>query len=543
MIKVMIVDDNKLIIQSIKMTIDWKSLGCVVACEAYNGLEAIDLSREYLPDLIITDIRMPEINGLELIEKVNESLPRVKVIIITGYDEFKYAQKAIKLGAFDIILKPINNEELYTVLSRAVYELKEERENLMEKERLLEESKSMQREISNAVLELREKYILDIIEGVHFGDEINEADSQYFRVSFKKHVVFIIKPDLICYKEGQTHKEFISKFIIYSKEAVKNLEKFYDFEFIYFWTNEGFTVILIPIKNENERVINVKSIEICNYIIDWIYNRMDLKIIIGISNIFNKVNEVKNAYDEAEQALECRFFIDNKTIIHAKVLESKNVLNEYLIMKKINLIYEYIRANDEEGIETQVNEIFQEIKKNETSDVNYIKNLLIDICMITLRIMYEKSDYKSESYKGSANIHSDINSCSNITNAFKYVNDFILQVFQSVNSKEKKSYSAVTNKVIDYLNQNYYRKVSLNEVSQLVSLSPTHLSRVLKRDTGESYIDLFNNLKIAIAVKLLKETNLKVYEVANKVGIENYSYFYQLFKKITGISPTDYNKS
>ena len=163
--------------------------------------------------------------------------------------------------------------------------------------------------------------------------------------------------------------------------------------------------------------------------------------------------------------------------------------------------------------------------------------------MMTLRIMYEKSDYKSESYKGSANIHSDINSCSNITNAFKYVNDFILQVFQSVNSGEKKSYSSVTNKVIDYLNQNYYRKVSLNEVSQLVSLSPTHLSRVLKRDTGESYIDLFNNLKIAIAVKLLKETNLKVYEVANKVGIENYSYFYQLFKKITGISPTDYNKS
>ena len=124
MIKVMIVDDNKLIRQSIIMTINWNSIGCDVVCEAANGSEAISLTKEYLPDLIITDIRMPEINGLEFTEKVKEYLPWVKVIIITGYDEFKYAQRAIKLGAFDLILKPINNEELYAVIIKAVNELK-----------------------------------------------------------------------------------------------------------------------------------------------------------------------------------------------------------------------------------------------------------------------------------------------------------------------------------------------------------------------------------------------------------------------------------
>lgn len=544
MIKVMIVDDNKLIRQSIIMTMNWDSLGCEIVCEASNGSEALSLSKEWLPDLIITDIRMPELDGLELTEKVKEFLPWVKVIIITGYDEFKYAQRAIKLGAFDLILKPINNEELYAVITRAVNELKKERESLMEKERLLEESKSMQMEISKSILELREKYIIDIIEGVYFGDEISGEDSSYFGLSFKKHAVFILKPDLEYYKNGEIQKELISKFIRYSKEAIKNIEKFYNFEFICFWINEGFTIMVILHENETEteRVSNMKLIEICNHIINWIYNRMDLKVIIGVSNIFNKVNEVRNAYNEAQEALKCRFFIHNKSIIHANLLECKSVLNEYLIMKKINLIYEYIRANDKDGIEILVNEIFNEIKNNETSDVNYVKNLLIDICMITLRIMYEISDYKSETYKGSTDIHSDINSCSNIHNAFNYVKNFILQVFQSVNSNEKKSYSPVTNKVIDYLNQNYNRKVSLNEASEIVSLSPTHLSRVIKRDTGESYIYLFNNLKINMAVKLLKETNLKVYEVANKVGIENYSYFYQLFKKVTGISPTDYNK-
>jgi len=540
--KVMIVDDNKLIRQSIKMTINWDSIGCVVVCEANNGLEAIKLAKEYLPDLIITDIRMPELDGLQLTQRVKEYLPWVKVIIITGYNEFKYAQTAIKLGAFDLILKPINNEELYDVITRAVNEFEKERESLMEKKTLLEKSKHMEKEISKAILELREKYIIDIIEGVHFGDEINDEDLSYLRLAFERHVIFIIRPDLGCYKGKNIEKETISNFILYSKEAIKNIEKFYNFEFICFWINEGLTITVVPGINETQRVINMKLIEICKHIIDWIYNRMDLKVIVGISNIFNRLNEVKNAYKEAQAALECRFFIDNKNIIHASVLKSENVLNEYLIMKRISLIYDYIRANDFDGIEKLVNEIFDEIKKNETSDVSYVKNLLIDICMITLRIMYEKSDYNSEAFIGSSDIHSDINACSSISDAFNYVNDFIIQVFQSVNSNDKKKYSPVTNKILDYLNQNYNRKVSLDEASQIVSLSPTHLSRVIKRDTGESYVVLFNNLKINIAVKLLKETNLKVYEVANKVGIENYSYFYQLFKKVTGISPTDYNK-
>ncbi|MBU3113702.1 response regulator [Clostridium lacusfryxellense] len=542
MIKVMIVDDNKLIRQSIIMTMEWELIGCNVVCEAANGVEAMNLAVKYSPDLIITDIRMPELDGLELTEKVKEYLPFVKVIIITGYDEFKYAQKAVKIGAFDIILKPINNEELYDVITRAVNELGKEKESLMQKEKLLEEKRNMQKEISDSILELREKYIIDIIDGVYFGDEINEEDSIYFGVSFKKHGIFIIKPDLSYYKSGVIEKELRTKFISYSKEAIKNIEKFYDFEFICFWINDGLAIMVIPRRDETERVVNIKIIEICNRIIDWIYDRINLKVIIGVSNIFNGVGEVKDAYNEAREALECRFFISNKALIHANVLECKNILNEYLIMKKINLIYEYIRADDQDGMEKLINDIFNEIKNNETSDVNYVKNLLIDICMITLRIMYEKSEYKNDTYKGFADIHSDIKSCCNILDAFKYVNDFIVKVFQCVNSSEKKSYSSVTNKVIDYLNENYNRKIPLSEVSQIVSLSPTHLSRVIKRDTGETYIDLFNNLKINIAAKLLKETNLKVYEVASKVGIENYSYFYQLFKKLTGISPTEYNK-
>ena len=155
--------------------------------------------------------------------------------------------------------------------------------------------------------------------------------------------------------------------------------------------------------------------------------------------------------------------------------------------------------------------------------------------------MYEKSNYETQRLKGSAEIHADIYSFINISQAFNYVKEFILQIFDVVNVKQKNNYSQVTKKILDYLNENYDRKVSLQEIADIVSLSPTHLSRIIKKDTGESYVDLFNNIKINIALKLLKNTNLKVYEVANKVGIDNYAYFYQLFKKVTGTSPTEYN--
>ena len=321
----------------------------------------------------------------------------------------------------------------------------------------------------------------------------------------------------------------------------KNSECIKDVECIGFGIDYSFTVIAVPTKIDLQSNLNVRMIEICSLISDVLKKHTHVKFTIGISSLHKGLREVKKSYSEAQFALDCKFFIENKVIIHAASLQNKSIVNEYPIMKKINLIYEYLRIG-KDLIDGLLDELFFEIKETETKDADYVRNLLIEICTISRRILVEKNENSTDMFKGPGDLYNDISKLSSITEAFDYVRAFILNVSQQINKEQRKNYSTAVKKVIDYLNENYNKKVLLQEIADVVSLSPTHLSKLIRKETGESFVDLFNKIKINIAVKLLKESNMKLYEVANEIGIENYAYFYQLFKKVTGISPKDFSK-
>lgn len=541
MVKVMLVDDNMLIRQSIYQTIPWDSIGCEVIGEAANGEEALNLAKDCSPDLIITDIRMPQVDGLELTERIRSQNPWCKVIIITGYDEFSYAQRAIKLGAFDLILKPIDNEELKTVVVRAVKEFQKELREQNEKREMLEERKSMQNVISRSTLELRVKYIIDILNGLSLKEEAAKEKIRYFDLAFSKHALFIIQPCIADVKKGGGQQDAVCAFAEYSERAVERAVKLYKGTCIPFWFDNAYTVIAIPSKADTDKNAYSKIMEVCGQIAESLQKSTGVKFTIGVSNLCNGIADIKKSFDQAKLALNCKFFIDNKIVISAGALISKSILNESPIMRKISMFYEYIK-NEEYDYESLLDEIFNEIRENETTDAGFVKSLLIDICITVKRIMYEKKK-DLQKLKDSCEIHADISSLTNISEAFSYVKEFISEILNAANTDSRNSYSQITKKVLDYLNKNYYRKISLQEIADVVALSPAYISRIIKKETGESYVDLFNNIKINIALKLLKNTNLKAYEVANKVGIENYAYFYQLFKKVTGTSPSEYNNS
>src|SRR5689334_13677621 len=128
--KIFIIDDEPLIRQRLKETINWDKVGCEIVGEAENGIEAVDLLYKLKPDIAITDIRMPGLNGLELIEKLKPDFPEMKFVLLTGYNDFKYAQTAVKLGAFDFVLKPTDEEEILQIVERAVNEIKKVRDRV-----------------------------------------------------------------------------------------------------------------------------------------------------------------------------------------------------------------------------------------------------------------------------------------------------------------------------------------------------------------------------------------------------------------------------
>lgn len=518
MYNVLIVDDNFITKKSIILTIDWLKLGCRVIADADDGATALTLARQYKPDVIVTDIRMPGMDGLKLTEKAKELFPWVKVIIMTGYSEFTYAQEALRIGAFDLIVKPIDNDELSKVIKKAVTTLDSESQEQSEKEHL----KSAIEKNRNLILV---KAVTDCIEG------LNAAD--FFSTSMQKYIIFTInyKTDLKNIDDEDCHG-----FIEGSNKAAETLKRKFDFDFIYFWLNNGFSIVIMEKNGQPFQITKEGIIEICNFFINNNSAIRQDNYSIGISKIHTHSKEIKLAYTESLGALESGFYFLNQKIIFSDMIKAKGVINECMLMKKL---YCSIKELNPDKFNQAIEET-HEILISETPSIQSVKSLLSNVCLIALDFYYNTKGYPFYHYKSHSEISNEINAIDSLEGMISYVKNFVELIIACPNNDLKENYSKVTLQVIDYLNEHYNKKVSLQEISDYVSLTPSHLSRVIKKDTGESFVDLFNKIKIGIAEKLLKETNLKAYEVANKIGIDNYSYFYQLFKKATGISPTDY---
>jgi len=520
MYNVLVVDDSSITRKSIILTVDWSSLDCKIIAEAANGMKALELTKTYMPDLIITDIKMPEMDGLTFTQKAKALIPWVKVIVITGYNEFKYAQDAIKVGAFDLVLKPINNQELCNIVNKAVNILNDEKKEQWEKN-------SLKDTISKNMEEMKAKSVIDMIEGLNVPDiyKANHGQKRFFIFT----IGFKIKSKLM-------NDENFHSFIQDTKESAEALKVHFNCEMICFWLNNNFTVMVAENDKNAFKKVNDDVMGICNYFVEKNAAVESLDYIIGVSEIHNSMEKIKHAYAQSLDALDCKFYFFDKKIIYADMIKSRGLFNEYSLMKKV---YDSIKDKNIDQFIKSIDEIY-DVLLAETPNTTSVKNLLSNICFVALDFLYQVNGCQFCDYKSHAEVNTDINAADNIFDAVSYVKNFVGMIIASFGKEGQKNYSKVTLQVIDYLNRSYSKKVSLQEISDLVGLTPSHLSRVIKKDTGESFVDLFNKIKVSMAEKLLKESNLKVYEVANKVGIDNYSYFYQLFKKVTGTSPKDY---
>lgn len=351
MIKVLIVDDEKMVRDGLVYTMPWKELGIEVVGAAANGKAALEIIREKKPQVVLTDIMMPEMNGLELLEIIKAEIPNIKVVILSGYDDFQYAQKALKSGVVDYLVKPVDADELTQLMERIGDSLQEDL--TFDKDKLY-----FQKEIEDEL----EKYIVAIRAG-----------------------------------KNQAALSTISG--IFGKETIKNL----------------------PIEK---------------------YHKLSVDIVNTICLMLEKYGvELENTVNESYPG-------------------------HYLELLNITSVQE-------------LSEWMQEFTK---------------------RIILLFDDNNGENYK------------------------------------------MVISKAIDFIDNHYYEDLSVQRVAQNVYLNSNYFSHLFKKIRKESFTDYLNKVRIEKAKSLLTENIYKVYEVSDMVGYSDYKYFSSVFKKLVGVSPTEYNK-
>lgn len=512
LIKVLVADDELLVRIGLRTTIEWEKNGFTIVGEAKNGKEAIELFDKFDADILITDIRMPVMDGLEVIKKIKEKKKDLKSIILTHYDDFSYAQKAINLGASDFILKNnLSSDNLLMILKKLSEELEPDRSHHI--------SSLTDTEYLHYALE---KAILTNISGIRYEGLINlPADSRLY-----PH--FFVGYGKICYSEDLEFDLGSSEFfknlsnIFVSKDNVMQAMMRVEDHLIYLY-NIGF-------KTENHKK---EQGEIINILKRNIKQFFDLDMFFGVSTVGDSLLGVPKLVEESRKACERCFFTVDKVIHYDRSLEK---ITDENVKIKPDIIRKYLNQSDMVSIFAYIDERFDKIYS--TFNKMGVRKLFIDFLSLAQIIHQEK--YSEEEIVNDEKfryIYFDKLS------DFKAIKEYVKDVYHFISVKSgDKTYSYYINKSIQYIKDNYERNITLEEVAEYSQVSKSYLSLLFKQETGINFSAFLTNYRIEKCKEYMRESHYKIYEIAERIGFDNPYYFSKVFKEKVGISCKEYQK-
>ncbi len=323
MFKVLIIDDEPVIRKGLKNIINWNRFDCEVCGEAADGIAGGELIKQQLPDIVFTDIRMPEVDGLSMLRDIKDLIPDSKVIILTGYRDFDYAQEAIKLGAFDFIMKPSKIEELTAVVKRAVRELKFQRDKT-------EEIDKLKKLFEQNIPILREKLCCDIIYGINTNSDEIHAKMELFNIHIERFrlVVVEIEDEDMQKMENDQYNEQLYQFGIINTFDEVFAEDFRIMSISLNSKRTAFVVQPYEMKDDYLEIINNR----CTYMQDIIQNCFGFTVTMALSTEGDGAMQLPAKLKECQEVLEHKFYIGNNSIISYMDMNSFFKFTDYSIL-------------------------------------------------------------------------------------------------------------------------------------------------------------------------------------------------------------------
>lgn len=539
MFKVLIIDDEPIIRKGLKNIINWKQLGCEICGEASDGLEGREWIQKTLPDIIITDIRMPEIDGLAMIREIKDRVPDSKIIILTGYRDFDYAHEAIKLGAFDFILKPSKIQELTASINRAVTELKCQRgrEEEFSKLRVLFEQN---------IPVLREKLLYDILYGINTDEREILARMELFKITISDFTLIVVENDLNDMEAGS-----ISPYDrqLYQFGIINTFAEAFTGQFAITAISLNNTRVVFIVQTLNSGAANCDSImEKCLLLQEMVNNCFGFTITAAISSEGRGAMELPVKLKECQQALEYKLYTGANSIIPFTDLHSFFTYEDNSLLEKYRLsLLESIPTGNEKIVRGKLQNLCFYIRGISATHMEDVRNFYWSTIssINTIRVSVFAADSEDGKAKSGdiSGLHEMIKKCGNIAEMQGLLEEAALRITSRVNQYNSKSLKLILRKALEYIQLHYSEQITLQDVANHAYVSIYYISRMFKKELGKNFVDYLNEVRIEKAKELLKDVKYKTYEVADLVGIPDPHYFSRLFKKYAGVTPTEFRDS
>jgi len=521
MINLFIADDEPEVIEGISTLIDWKKYDINICATAANGEEAIELIKKFKPDIILIDIKMPKYDGLEVIEYARNYGLHFESIILSGYDDFCFAQKAIELKIFNYLLKPCKPQEVLEAVLKAKAILEKERD----KQELLSKYSNYFKDTLPIV---KERILNEIIYNIR-----NDNDDLIDLLN--KYEINLLSEGLYCLIVLRFDKEpklsnNIEAYTMACLDIIKEyLENLLTSEV--FRTRDDIAIIISTKTILEKDFLNGVLLNIQRLIFD----KLEVNIYFGVSNWVRSLSKLKLSYLQAQEEADIKFFADDVDIIYYEEIsiDKKTVIYPFDDEKEI---IHCLALCNKSMLNEKIDLFLDSLFNNCTQNKWYIKSAIIIFMGNLIKFCYDKNLNMKDIIDNK--LFENIFKAERKEQLKNSILNFVYNISSKIEQMDKRN--NIVKSAIEYIEKNYNKNISLESVSKEVYVTPTYLSILFKREIGINFIDFLHKYRIQKAQELLKNQNLKTYQVANLVGYNDEKYFSQLFKKYTGLTPSQF---
>ncbi|WP_171645623.1 response regulator [Paenibacillus phytorum] len=513
MYKVLIVDDEKNIRERLVTSFPWNETGFQVIGSASDGQKALELIEQHVPHVVLTDIRMPEMNGLELAKAIQETYPHIKVLILSAYDDFKYAQDAIRFGVKGYLLKPVMKDEIVDVMSGLAIELKKDEE--------IEYGKKIG--IPGA---REESMLIDLVKG----ENVNQYDEPWLRdymriivCSFGKWFEkdlglfirsFITERTMVYWKESHTPVLFYGNQLVLFAHDTRPISKY-------------------DLKGRLEDYFELLKASIMSGF------GKECELSISVGNMIKEPDQISTSFNQAVYAISYRYFDDHHSILFYQDLlvagsdeHAKEQANEHLNIIMDRLMQSVLSRQNNE-ISSSLRDFFDAVEQGKRLKIEEIRIAFSEV-ILSLPLKAKEKGLPMPSLDKKQALEF-IHAAHSLGDLKKWLKQTIERILDApVEESDKNRYVQLAKQ---HVHNRYSEKITLEDMAGQLFIHPAYFSSIFKKETGHNFIDYVNEVRVRKAVELLKHNDCKIKDISVMVGFPTHSYFNKIFKKVMGVKP------
>ena len=544
MLKIFLAEDEVVVRETIKRMIPWEELGFELVGEAADGEMALPLLLRQQPDLLITDIKMPFMDGLTLARLAKKEIPGLKVVILSGYDDFNYAKQAIGIGVEDYLLKPITKNALIERLSeiRSRYEHEKTQKEYYEK--FQREMQSYEKNSSRDFFEALVGGSMDMME------VYKRAEKLGLDIVAEAYNVLIFTMN--CDEDFSGQRDEYSSWEAESLELLENFFAGHSSAMLFRSNIFSYGVLL---KGQRETI--EENTRACVDEIRKILSRQDgrREWFLAVGQSVERLSQIQKSYHTASRAFSQRYLYDENILYYDEMEtmehpggQAETEDNAYLQKVDVNalnpaILQKFLSNGLQEETENFVKDYFYAIGQEPMESLVFRNYVILNVRFSVISFIKGLGCDTNE--MESADTEEVLaESGKNMESAIAYAKKMISQAIEIRDQNSGNKNRSILKTAVDFIDSHYMdEEISLNTVANVANVSSNHFSALFSQNMGQTFIEYLTSLRMNKAKELLRCTGMRSSEIAGEIGYKDAHYFSYLFKKTQGMTPSDYRKA